>query len=153
MTSTQHRCSPTALGCVSRRALLAASGAAGVLTLAACGSDGGTPPSGGTTTPGGTAGNGVIASLADIPVGGAITATTSSGEAILLTQPTEGEVHAFSSVCTHQGCAVEPGDGELECPCHGSRYDLTTAEVLGGPAPSPLPEITIEVSENGEITG
>lgn len=161
MATTQHRCSSSAHTCLTRRAVLAAGGAtAGALTLAACGpDDGGAPPatdngtSGGTDGTDGGAGGGAIASLDDVPVGGAIAATTAAGEAILLTRPTENEIRAFSSVCTHQGCAVEPGSGELECPCHGSRFDLSTGEVLSGPAFEPLPEVSVEVSADGEITG
>ncbi|MCZ2263535.1 ubiquinol-cytochrome c reductase iron-sulfur subunit [Isoptericola sp. QY 916] len=63
-----------------------------------------------------------------------------------MTQPTQGEVHAFSAICTHAGCTVAPGEGELLCPCHQSRYALTDAAVLGGPAPEPLPAIQVEVS-------
>ncbi len=161
MATTQHRCSSSAHTCLTRRAVLAAGGAtAGALILAACGpDDGGAPPatdngtSGGTDGTDGGAGGGAIASLDDVPVGGAIAATTAAGEAILLTRPTENEIRAFSSVCTHQGCAVEPGSGELECPCHGSRFDLSTGEVLSGPASEPLPEVSVEVSADGEITG
>lgn len=160
MAIIEHRCTTSGHTCLSRRALLAAGGAAGALTLAACGADGGTTPTGtapdgetGDTGAESTGGGGAIATLADIPVGGALAATTASGEAILLTQPTEGEVRAFSSVCTHQGCAVEAGQGELACPCHGSRFDLATGEPIQGPASDPLPEIPIEVADNGDITG
>lgn len=157
MAIIEHRCTPSAHTCLSRRALLAAGGAAGALTLAACGADGGTTPTGASPDgeTGGTAGGGggAIATLADIPVGGALAATTASGESILLTQPTEGEVRAFSSVCTHQGCTVEAGQGELACPCHGSRFDIATGEPIQGPASDPLPEIPIEVADNGDITG
>jgi cytochrome b6-f complex iron-sulfur subunit len=155
--------------CLSRRMVLAASGAGGVAFLAACSGD---PASEATTAPDaeptsdaeatsegdattseGGGGGEAIATTADIPVGGAIAATTAAGEPILLTQPADGEIHAFSSVCTHQGCTVEPGDGELACPCHGSVFDLATGAPVQGPAADPLPEIPIEVADNGDITG
>lgn len=136
--------------CLTRRSVLAAGGAVGVVTLAACssGGEGDDATSGDAPEPGSP-----IATVSDIPVGGAIAATNAAGEDILLTQPAEGEVHAFSSVCTHQGCAVEPGEGELACPCHGSVFDLATGDVLQGPATDPLPEVTVEVADNGDITG
>jgi len=161
MSATQTACSHER--CLSRRVVLHASGAGGVAFLAAC-SGGGDPDAepttdapetsdGDATTSDGGGGASPIATTADIPVGGAIAATTAAGEPILLTQPAEGEIHAFSSVCTHQGCTVEPGDGELACPCHGSVFDLATGEPVQGPAPEPLPEIQVEVADNGDITG
>jgi len=121
------------------------------MTLAACGaSDGGSDPSASSAA---ADPDGPIATISDIPVGGAIAATTAAGEAILITQPADGEIHAFSSVCTHQGCEVEPGDGELACPCHGSVFDLTTGEPIQGPATDPLSEISVEVADNGDISG
>lgn len=91
-----------------------------------------------------------LAALADIPVGGAVTATTADGFALLLTQPVEGEVHAFSSTCPHQGCTVLPGDGDLRCPCHSSSFSLTDAAVQSGPSPEPLAEVPVVV-DGGEV--
>ncbi|MBK0332294.1 Rieske (2Fe-2S) protein [Brachybacterium sp. MASK1Z-5] len=58
-----------------------------------------------------------------------------------------GDVTALSGYCTHQGCALAVGhDGaELDCPCHGSRFDASSGDVLRGPAADPLPEVTVEV--------
>ncbi|OLT15004.1 hypothetical protein BJF80_11620 [Serinicoccus sp. CUA-874] len=131
--------------CLTRRAVLAVGGAAGVATLAACSG----PETGETSEQGAEA----IANVSDVPVGGALAATTAAGEAVLLTQPTEGEIHAFSTVCTHQGCTVEPGEGELSCPCHGSTFDLGSGAPLAGPAAAALPEVTVSVGEDGSITG
>src|SRR5690606_3976916 len=119
MATTQHRCSSSAHTCLTRRAVLAAGGAtAGALTLAACGpDDGGAPPATATGTSGGAggraggAGGVAVAALHDVPAGGATAAAAAAGEATRLTRPAENEVRAFSSVCTHQGCAVEPGSG------------------------------------------
>lgn len=50
-----------------------------------------------------------------------------------------GELRAISAKCTHAGCTVQWQDkGELFCPCHGSRFDLS-GKVLLGPATAPLP--------------
>ncbi|MEN5074331.1 Rieske (2Fe-2S) protein [Isoptericola cucumis] len=133
----------------TRRQLLRGTGVAvgavaGAGVLAACTEE--RPDPGASAESAGAAGAGtVVVALADVPVGGSVAAKV-GGQDVLVTQPTEGEVHAFSAVCTHEGCTVTPGDGELLCPCHQSRYALTDAGVLGGPAPEPLPSIEVEVS-------
>ena len=86
-----------------------------------------------------------IAALTDVPVGGSIDATI-NGEAALVSQPTAGQVVAFSAICTHQGCMVAAAGNEFHCPCHGSVYDAATGEVITGPAINPLPEIAVAVS-------
>ncbi|MDF2806904.1 MAG: hypothetical protein K0S43_1850 [Cellulosimicrobium sp.] len=141
----------------TRRVVLAGSGAGAALALlAACGGPSGTQD-GGTSGGEGSRGGGpvvgpgqALASVDDVPVGGAL-AVTVDGAPLLVTQPEEGTFAAFSAICTHQGCTVAPGDGELLCPCHASRYDLATGAVLGGPAPSPLPEVPVTV-DGGEVT-
>ncbi|GAA1733134.1 hypothetical protein GCM10009809_30730 [Isoptericola hypogeus] len=137
-------------GCgTTRRQLLRGAGVAagavvGVGVVAACGEE--SPDPGDAAESAGEAGSGtVVVALADVPVGGSVAATV-GGQDVLVTQPAEGEVHAFSAICTHEGCAVKPGDGELLCPCHQSRYALEDAAVLGGPAPEPLAPIEVTVS-------
>ena len=95
-------------------------------------------------------GGGALALLSDVPVGGAVTATTPDGTKVLVAQPTEGRAVAFSSVCTHQGCAVSPEDGVLSCPCHGSQFDPATGEVRRGPAERPLAPYAVKV-EDGKV--
>lgn len=146
--------STTATGTPRRLFLGGAVAVAGAGALAACAPSGGT--GGGTGgTDAGSAGDGGgdaagatgLVALADVPVGGAVKATTSDGDAVLVTQPTEGTVRCFSSVCTHQGCAVSPGEGTLACPCHGSVFDLDTGEPLEGPAPRALDAVAVEVRD------
>ena len=53
----------------------------------------------------------------------------------------EGNFYAFGDTCTHQGCSL--ADGNLEativtCPCHGSQFDVTTGDVVRGPAGEPV---------------
>jgi glycine/D-amino acid oxidase-like deaminating enzyme/nitrite reductase/ring-hydroxylating ferredoxin subunit len=52
----------------------------------------------------------------------------------------EGEVHAHSARCTHLGCIVRWNAAERswDCPCHGSRFDAESGDVLQGPAVAPL---------------
>ncbi|WP_245746563.1 ubiquinol-cytochrome c reductase iron-sulfur subunit, partial [Nocardia altamirensis] len=64
----------------------------------------------------------------------------------MVTQPSPGEVRAFSAVCPHQGCAVSKVDGGvIECSCHGSKFSIADGSVLRGPAREPLPARTISI--------
>ena len=67
---------------------------------------------------------------ADIPVGGG---KVFDKLKVVITQPTAGDFKAFSAICTHQGCLVSTvGNGRINCPCHGSSFDMTTApDALG----------------------
>lgn len=49
---------------------------------------------------------------------------------------------AYSLICTHQQCAASVTSGtEIDCPCHGSRFDAN-GNVINGPAARPLPQLT-----------
>ena len=65
-------------------------------------------------------------------------------------------VIAFSSVCTHQACAVTgwiPEDAMLACPCHGSLFSVGEGgKVLGGPARKKLPILPLAVDTDGTLT-
>ncbi|GHB12925.1 Rieske (2Fe-2S) protein [Streptomyces chryseus] len=159
-----------------RRTVVAAVGAAGVAAaLTACGgSDSDSPygtaaekPAGGEAEAGGgeagagggeagagggeagAGGGAVLAKTADIPEGGG---KVFADQGVVVTQPAAGQFKAFSSKCTHQGCAVkEVANGMINCPCHGSMFDATDGTVKGGPAKQPLPAAAIKV-EGDSIT-
>ena len=58
------------------------------------------------------------------------------------------EIRAFTSVCTHQQCDINSfQNNRMVCPCHNSQFN-TDGEVVGGPAPSPLTEFTVERDGN-----
>ena len=51
-------------------------------------------------------------------------------------------VHALANRCTHRGGPLHEGevaDGQVTCPWHGSRFELSTGSVCAGPAASPQP--------------
>ena len=59
--------------------------------------------------------------------------------------------YAISSVCTHLGCSVRPGQGQgFTCPCHGSVFD-GLGRVVSGPAPRSLAWFGLSLSARGEL--
>ncbi len=137
--------------CLSRRQAFRAAGAVGAVvagtgTLAACGSGG---VQDAASSAAGAAGSAVSEAIkaADIPVGGG---KIFDSIQTVVTQPTQGDYKAFSSVCTHQGCPVTSVEGGvIVCPCHGSQFDIATGAVRQGPATQPLPEKSVTVSGDG----
>jgi Rieske Fe-S protein len=71
----------------------------------------------------------------------------------VVTQPTAGVFKGFSATCTHAGCTVNKiAEGTIDCPCHGSKYNLD-GSVAKGPAPKPLPAENITVQGDSIILG
>ncbi|NES12348.1 MULTISPECIES: ubiquinol-cytochrome c reductase iron-sulfur subunit [Micromonospora] len=64
-----------------------------------------------------------------------------------------GNYVAFSKICTHAGCPAslyEQQTNRLLCPCHQSQFLITdNAKPVFGPANRPLPQLPIEVDEEG----
>ena len=69
----------------------------------------------------------------------------------LLVRTAEGELRAFSAICTHLGCTVryEPSSKVIWCPCHNGMFDLHGRNI-GGPPPRPLPEYKVNL-RNGKV--
>ncbi|BCK72954.1 hypothetical protein Sgleb_67460 [Streptomyces glebosus] len=162
-----------------RRAVVAAVGAAGLTAaLAACGgsmSDAGSGDSkaagddqaaqetsggGGDNGSGGAGGSGAdgsaggdsgpaLAKTSEIPKGGG---KIFKGEKVVVTQPQDGDIKAFSAICTHAGCVVgEVSGGTINCMCHGSKFDITDGSVKTGPATKGLAPAKVTV-KGGSVT-
>jgi nitrite reductase/ring-hydroxylating ferredoxin subunit len=71
-----------------------------------------------------------------------------NGEKICIANA-EGKYYAIGNVCTHLGGPLAQGklEGyEVQCPWHGSRFDIRTGKVARPPAirPEPVYEIKVE---------
>jgi Rieske Fe-S protein len=72
---------------------------------------------------------------------------------VVLTRGADDVIRGFSAACTHQGCVVASvSAGTINCPCHGSRFDAATGAVVGGPAPRPLPAVSVAISGDQVVT-
>ena len=156
---------PLEEGTVTRRGFirlgaLLGLGPVGASALAACGdgassaeNEGGEATGGGAAEGGPRIGTGqAIAKQSEVAANTAFPFTDAeTGQQGVLVHLEDGGFAAYSAVCTHQACTVAYKDGKLACPCHGSVFDPANgAEVLNGPATSPLPEIPVRV-EGGEV--
>ncbi len=58
---------------------------------------------------------------------------------------------ALSAVCTHLGCTVqyEPDANRIHCACHGGVYDPRTGANVSGPPPKPLKLFKVAVNDAG----
>ena len=145
-TSPAGRRGPT-----RREVLVGAGLLAGAGVLAACGAGSSGGGGGGSGDTPAAQSTGPIAAVADVPVGGAVSATL-DGKPILLTQAEAGTIVGLSAICTHQQCTVGPDDGRLLCPCHGSVYGLDGSNV-SGPAPRPLDPVPVHVVGGDVLAG
>jgi ferredoxin-NADP reductase/nitrite reductase/ring-hydroxylating ferredoxin subunit len=69
------------------------------------------------------------------------------GEYICLVN-VEGKYYAIGNICTHEGGPLADGtiEGyEVECPWHGSKFDVRTGEVKDPPASEPEPVYQVKV--------
>jgi Rieske Fe-S protein len=147
---TSESLEPATVTGPARRTVMAAVGAAGVaVALTACGSKDNSSgsnevkPGGQDGGSGGAAAGQVLARTADIPEGGG---KVFADQGVVVTQPVAGTFKAFSSKCTHAGCAVKRvSDGVINCPCHGSQFSAADGSVKKGPATKPLPAAEISV--------
>jgi Rieske Fe-S protein len=140
----------------SRRAVVAATGAAGLAAaLTACSGDSegnadgqktakdATASSAPAEAAGGHGAGAVLGKTSDVPEGGGM---VFKDHKVVVVQPTAGEFKAFSSTCTHAGCQVKDvSGGTINCPCHGSKFAVADGSVKGGPAPKPLPAVKITI--------
>jgi nitrite reductase/ring-hydroxylating ferredoxin subunit len=88
----------------------------------------------------------VIGRSGEIPAGG-MKAADVDGAPVLVAN-VDGTLYGVSDICTHVGCNLSDGSlsgTTIVCPCHGSEFNVTNGEVLGGPARGPLKTFNVQV--------
>jgi nitrite reductase/ring-hydroxylating ferredoxin subunit len=93
----------------------------------------------------------------------ALTSSVASGESKLFSYPTQadpcilvrqnnGDLVAYSQVCTHLSCAVVHNEKEnvLFCPCHHGYFTVAEGRPFAGPPTRSLPRIKLE-QEGDEV--
>ena len=89
-----------------------------------------------------------IGSVADVPVGGAMTFDyPEETDRCILIRPDANAFVAYSQQCTHLSCAVVPQTerNRLYCPCHEGAFDLRSGRPIAGPPNRPLTRVLLEV--------
>lgn len=87
----------------------------------------------------------------DIPEGGATSVTVGTKSYALF--KVGGKVYCTDDACTHLGGPLSEGildDFVVECPWHGSRFDVRTGQVVGPPARTPVRSYPVVV-EGGKV--
>ncbi|HJT53294.1 MAG TPA: Rieske 2Fe-2S domain-containing protein, partial [Candidatus Angelobacter sp.] len=87
----------------------------------------------------------------------ALASSIAAGESKLFSYPTEedpcilvrqnnGDLVAYSQVCTHLSCAVVYNEKQnvLFCPCHHGYFTVAEGRPFAGPPTRPLPRIKLE---------
>ena len=94
-----------------------------------------------------------VAKVDDVPAGTAAVVDVNGVECALINSG--GQFHAIGNECTHAGGPLGEGDlveeNQIECPLHGSVFDITTGEPVVGPADEPVPVYAVKV-ENGVVS-
>src|SRR5260221_7088987 len=93
----------------------------------------------------------LVGKISDVPANDAKIVKVNK-KAIVLLKTDQGQVKAFSAVCTHLGCIVQyQSDRKVfHCNCHGSEFD-TNGKNIAGPAPSPLQPYRVELKNDDVI--
>jgi MocE subfamily Rieske [2Fe-2S] domain protein len=92
-----------------------------------------------------------VAKVDDIPSGEALQAEV-DGQTLALVR-VDGEVYCVQDICTHEHAHLSEGfcEGfEIECPLHGSIFDVRTGAVKSLPATEDLKTYPVKV-EDGDV--
>ena len=92
-----------------------------------------------------------VAMTAEVPVD-SLKRVVAGSQEICLAHAEDGNFYALGDVCTHEEFLLSQGElfgFDVECPQHGSRFNLKTGQVTGLPAvvPAKTYPVTVEGSD------
>jgi nitrite reductase/ring-hydroxylating ferredoxin subunit len=92
-----------------------------------------------------------VAAVDEVPVE-SVKAVLANRKEICLAHAEDGNFYAIDDVCTHENFLLSGGELfglQVECPQHGSRFNLKTGAVTGLPAviPTKVYPVTVEGQE------
>ncbi|MPZ54753.1 MAG: Rieske 2Fe-2S domain-containing protein [Acidimicrobiia bacterium] len=90
-----------------------------------------------------------LASTEDIPTETGLRVDTDTLRIALFR--VDDEIFAIGDRCSHEEASLSEGDlfdDEVECPKHGSAFDVRTGAVLSLPATDPVPSYNVVVEDD-----
>ena len=92
-----------------------------------------------------------VASVAEVP-DESLKRVEAGSTPVCLAHAEDGNFYAINDTCTHEEFSLSKGelwDMDVECPQHGSRFNLVTGKVTGLPAviPAKTYPVTLEGDE------
>jgi 3-phenylpropionate/trans-cinnamate dioxygenase ferredoxin component len=90
-----------------------------------------------------------VCSVDELPVGVARRFSVDGREVAIVNLGEDG-VHALDAVCSHEHAWLDEGEvdtdeGTIECPKHGSTFDVATGKALTLPAIAPVASFPVSV--------
>lgn len=95
-----------------------------------------------------------VAEVGELPTGDM--KTVEVGDDQILVSNVDGTIYACDNVCTHAGAPLSEGelDGEqVECPLHGSVFNVITGEVISAPADENLRVFRVRIDGQDILVG
>lgn len=89
-----------------------------------------------------------VAPLVDLPEEGGL--RFDSGDHRVAIFRVEDDVYAIGDRCSHAEASLSEGevfDTEVECPLHGSSFDMTTGDPQSLPATRPVPTYDVKIAD------
>ena len=78
------------------------------------------------------------------------------GEEQILLVNVEGNIHACDDICSHAYASLSEGDlngDEVECPLHGSAFNVVTGEALTPPAEDSIRIFEVRIDGQDVLVG